>query len=570
MSHTPEHALHLLSTPAFTTSTHALTRTEKVKLAYERAKETVRAYGLSIDDVLTLSPKFWQLHQDPLIAMDGGATTLITIQINLVSGTIARHSVHRPELVSLVDDLLSYRKHGQFLMTEVGHGLDVANLETTATLLPSGEFILNTPTPGAAKFMPPTVPAGLPTIAVVWAKLIARGEDYGIRPFLVPLNDGKQMCTGIKSTLLPERGGSSPVNHAITSFRNVLLPPQSILGSTEKATSPRLALTHSMWRVVCGTIATGCLALPIMKCYATIGAMYSLRRYVGEPNDRLPIMHFRTQQIPILTLTAQVYVMEAFVQWCTSVFSDITIDYRIRHAIAGILKTTIIGHSNAGGIAISDRCGAQGLFEHNQMIAMHNVTRGIAIAEGDVLVLSIKIATEMLQGRYQVPAARDPKSQLARHEAGIFEECRAVLASCAHHRSNEVNKLILPQCQAIIEAMGHRMAYEAAVAAGVQQPLIDLYVASCMKLDAAWYIENAGVSRRVLAEMETKALDAVLPQVGQLIKAMNVEPWITSKIISDERWNSFIATCQVFDGQAKVSVFQGEGAAESQMVRSHL
>lgn len=48
--------------------------------------------------------------------------------------------------------------------------------------------------------MPPTVPAGLPTVAVVWAQLIANGEYRGIRPFLVPLNDGKQMCTGIKST----------------------------------------------------------------------------------------------------------------------------------------------------------------------------------------------------------------------------------------------------------------------------------------------------------------------------------------------------------------------------------
>lgn len=38
-------------------------------------------------------------------------------------------------------------------MTEVGHGLDIANLETTATLLPSGEFILNTPSPSAAKYV---------------------------------------------------------------------------------------------------------------------------------------------------------------------------------------------------------------------------------------------------------------------------------------------------------------------------------------------------------------------------------------------------------------------------------
>lgn len=66
--------------------------------------------GLTIDDVLALSPNFWELHQDPLMAMDGGAMTLVTIQVNLSAGTIARQAVNRPELVPLVDDLLSYRK----------------------------------------------------------------------------------------------------------------------------------------------------------------------------------------------------------------------------------------------------------------------------------------------------------------------------------------------------------------------------------------------------------------------------------------------------------------------------
>ena len=109
----------------------------------------------------------------------------------------------------------------------------------------------------------------------------------------------------------------------------------------------------------------------------------------------------------------------------------------------------------------------------------------------------------MLQGRYKVPGSTNPKSNLARHEAGLFQENRAVLTSCSHHRSDEVNRLILPQCQAMIEAIGHRMAYDAAVAAGVQQNLIDLYEVSCMKLDAAWYSEEVGIGRRALAAMET-------------------------------------------------------------------
>lgn len=63
-----------------------------------------------MDDVLTLSPKFWELHQDPLMALDGAAMTLTTIQVNLTAGTISRHAVHRPELVPLVEDLLAFRK----------------------------------------------------------------------------------------------------------------------------------------------------------------------------------------------------------------------------------------------------------------------------------------------------------------------------------------------------------------------------------------------------------------------------------------------------------------------------
>lgn len=40
---------------------------------------------------------------------------------------------------------------GQFLLTELGHGIDALHLETTATLLPDGSFELNTPHERAGK-----------------------------------------------------------------------------------------------------------------------------------------------------------------------------------------------------------------------------------------------------------------------------------------------------------------------------------------------------------------------------------------------------------------------------------
>ena len=63
---------------------------------------------LTMNDILTLSPKFWEFHQDPLGVVDGAAMTLATIQVNLTAGTIARHATGTPELKTLVDKLLAY------------------------------------------------------------------------------------------------------------------------------------------------------------------------------------------------------------------------------------------------------------------------------------------------------------------------------------------------------------------------------------------------------------------------------------------------------------------------------
>lgn len=68
-----------------------------------------KATGLTLEDIETLSPRFWQLHRDPIICSDGAATTLLTIQLNLVIGTILDCVGVREDMRDLLDGLLSYR-----------------------------------------------------------------------------------------------------------------------------------------------------------------------------------------------------------------------------------------------------------------------------------------------------------------------------------------------------------------------------------------------------------------------------------------------------------------------------
>jgi acyl-CoA oxidase len=48
------------------------------------------------------------------------------------------------------------------------------------------------------RFMPPTlIMANMPRVGIVIARLMVHGEDRGVRPFVVALGDGKQMCKGV-------------------------------------------------------------------------------------------------------------------------------------------------------------------------------------------------------------------------------------------------------------------------------------------------------------------------------------------------------------------------------------
>lgn len=69
---------------------------------------------------------------------------------------------------------------GCYAQTELGHGSNVAGIETTATLDKStDEFVIHTPTTTAAKFWPGDL-GRFSSHAVVYARLIIDGKDYGV------------------------------------------------------------------------------------------------------------------------------------------------------------------------------------------------------------------------------------------------------------------------------------------------------------------------------------------------------------------------------------------------------
>ncbi|KAJ6497912.1 acyl-CoA oxidase [Mycena vulgaris] len=505
---------------------------------YFRAEAIARAHRLTLDDVISLSPKFWKMHIDPIIALDGAATTLLTIQYNLAAGTLGAFVAGRDDVLAIVNDIIDFKAIGQFCLTELEHGLDVFNLETTATLLDGGGFELHTPHPGAAKFMPPTAPVlGRPCFAVVFARLVVAGVSCGIRPFVVRLNDGFKMSPGISASVLPPRGNSAPVNHCLTTFDRVILPSSALLGDMDIAGPPRLHFLSSIWRVAVGTLALTSIAIPCLEIASHIALRYSLRRVV-QANDgsRIPIFSFRTQQIPILTAIAQAFVLRAFHQQAVRFFVDDGLSPFIQHGIATCFKAVAVRDTLESHSALSERCGAQGLFGYNRII---DEMRGIAIAEGDVLVLSIRLATEILLEKYSMPPSENPRSLLGLHENGLMEKYRSVITSSGGHRSAKFASHVIPHCEKIVRAIGYRMAYDAAVASKVPQSLIDIFVCNAIKADLGWYVQNQLLTSEALDDMEDSAIERSLPHVEKWVEDMKVGPYIAAPIVSKVAWDGF-------------------------------
>ncbi|KAE8391919.1 acyl-CoA dehydrogenase NM domain-like protein [Aspergillus alliaceus] len=541
----------LLESDLFKPIPEHLTNDERINISYHRAGAVAKAYGLETTDILNLTPKFWQIHQDMLLSVDFAAFILVSTQYNVAGATLAAFVADQPEYQPLLDRVLRFDVSIQFMLTEVGHGLDARNLETIATLLPDGSFDLHTPSTNAAKFATPNSPRkGFPRVALVFARLLVSTNDWGVKPFVVWLNDGKQMYEGITAKLLPRRAGSKPLDHTITTFTHVRLPRSALLGPLKKPGNVRENFLSMIQRASVGALAFTTALIPAMKRAVFIAGKYSLRRQIlGQNNTPLPIISFRTQQLPILHALAQIAVFEAYAHDSIEQFRGSSSTPAVQRGISATFKAVLCQASQPMFHALSERCGAQGLWKYNHIIESQLETRAVSIMEGDTLALSIRLGIELLLNRYELPPPVNPGCLLARHEKGLFDECRSMLEGLKEgHRSAEFNSLILPRCPVLAEAIGHRRAYEAAVKAGIDSDLLALYEIHTVLLDPSWYTQHTDLTREYLFRTEARLLDALLPQLDKLLDETGAGPYCTAPILSQASWDAFVGGLETLDG----------------------
>lgn len=528
-----------------------LSRQERTALSYERLRVVNAALrnpvGLASDIESLTAMHEWAG------VVDAGMATIASIHWNLHIGSLLDHDPGGLDLYPYI----RMDRVGTFLCTELDHGNDAASLETTATFDPATSgFILDTPTPGACKWMPNTSGTGGAKNAVVAARLLVDGTDHGVFLFLTPLTDGDgRHHPGVEVRPLPQTAGA-PVDHCATSFRGVRLPYEAMLQAehgrlsrdgtfTSTLGNPRKRFLRSVRRVHAGKLCMSAYSLGVTRHALAVAMRYSHRRLTSgmTTGRKVSLIEHRSHHAPLLSAVATTYAAtllhrEVVRRWTNEVEGE----QEETERLAAVTKAWITWQARTVMTECRERCGAQGLLLSNGIAYQLAANEGTVTAEGDNRVIWVKAAGEMLTGGFTpTPASDLPATGRSLDDSRYLQELLTDIERVWHGRARSRlrtgrrgdplarwNGTVTPALQ-LVEAHVHRLAAQALLdAAGqasdpgartVLERLHRLFALRQVKahsgdLLAAGHITADHVHR--LPDAEEALIEALVPYAAQL------------------------------------------------------
>ncbi|KAF9004838.1 fatty-acyl coenzyme A oxidase, partial [Haplosporangium bisporale] len=207
---------------------------------------------------------------------------------------------------------------GCFAMTELGHGSNVAGLETTATFDEAADqFIIHTPTVTATKWWIGGA-AHTATHCVVFAQLIVRGKRYGTKSFVVQLRDTHTytLMPGVNIGDIGKKMGRDGIDNGWIQFTNVRVPRMNMLMKHTKVSRAGEVKEPPMAQLTYGALIQGRVAMVvdsgnIAKKAVTIAGRYAAvrRQFSSSPHDiqETKLIDYAIHQYRLMPLLAMAY-----------------------------------------------------------------------------------------------------------------------------------------------------------------------------------------------------------------------------------------------------------------------
>ncbi|KAF9897129.1 acyl-coenzyme A oxidase, partial [Lobosporangium transversale] len=374
-----------------------------------------------------------------------------------------------------------YQIIGCYAQTELGHGSNLSNLETTATFIKeTDEWEINSTTFTAAKWWI----GGLGTIcthAVVQAKLIIDGKDYGAHVFVVPIRslEDHKPFPGIEvGDIGPKAyGGFNKMDNGFARFNKYRIPRENMLMRFSKVSRdgvftkpPHDKLSYGSM-VLLRSVLIRQMALYLSRA-TTISTRYlTVRRQFNNPTSRndaelnpgleTQVINYPMVQNRLFPMIAQAYALYA----AGSVMMNMYINLMTSLSSG---KVDALAEVHATSSALKSYCttiGATGAEECRKLLGGHGYSYFTGLAhmfaeivpsntyEGDNYVLTQQMARYLLKELKRARSDPDKVTPFSKYLLLTLDGERFSRSSCSVIRPEDWLK---PEIQ--IAALEHRCA----------------------------------------------------------------------------------------------------------------
>ncbi|GMT04236.1 hypothetical protein PENTCL1PPCAC_26410 [Pristionchus entomophagus] len=304
---------------------------------------------------------------------------------------------------------------GTYAQTEMGHGTNLRELETTATYdKKTQEFVIHTPTRSAMKWWPGNL-GKMSNYAVVACQLYIDGKKIGPHNFLVQLRCEKthQPLPGITVGDIGPKIGYNTADNGYLAFDNVRIPRKRMLMKHAKV-SPDGTYTHPIHsKLSYGTMVHVRAHMiythgHMLATAATVATRYSAVRRQGrieQGGPEVQILDYQTQQHRIFPQIARAYAMmftglevkslyAKYLEEIAKGQADLLPDL---HAITSGLKS-VVTHMAALGIEqCRMSCGGHGYSDASGLPKLYGVQIGGCTYEGENMVMLQQTARYLMK-----------------------------------------------------------------------------------------------------------------------------------------------------------------------------
>jgi acyl-CoA oxidase len=330
------------------------------------------------------------------------------VQFGLFGGSI--YALGTEQHHALLADVASLKLPGCFAMSELGHGSNVRDIDTTATLdLATDSWVIHTPNELARKeWIGNAAQHG--RMATVFAQLTIGPDCHGVHAFLVPIRDESgALMPGVHIEDCGHKMGLNGVDNGRLWFDQVRIPRTSLLNRfadvdalgnyvSPIASSSKRFFTM-LGTLVAGRVSVGGMGLSASKAALAIAIRYgAMRRQFGPSDGReVTLLTFRTHQRRLMPALATSYALTFTQQYMVDRFlARSEEDEREVEALAAGLKSVATWHATRTIQDARECCGGQGYLSTNRFPALKADSDIFTTFEGDNTVLMQLVAKSLL------------------------------------------------------------------------------------------------------------------------------------------------------------------------------